>query len=439
MRTLSFVESVRAYLCGVADAFFRFFVVEFLSKGIKHGHLTLKMHGESLSFGELKASALSAKHPVVTLHVQNAAQFFVRVATAADIGLAEAYMAGDVDASGEELVELFRLLILNRDSAGLNAAQLTLSRVGGAFNRAMHVLRSNTIRGSSRNIAAHYDLSNDLFACFLGQSWTYSCAMFKEGDDLDTAQWRKLDTIIEKAVIDEGCHVLEVGCGWGEFAIRAAQKTGCRVTGITLSDEQLQLGRARAREAGVDGRVQLLKLDYRKLGSLGIKFDRMVSIEMIEAVGHEFLGQFFREVGSVLTAEAVSVIQVITTPEERYEEYRRCADFIQKYIFPGGMCPSFEAVVSASARAGLCVEHAENVGPQYATTLHAWRTLFERSVKEGVVDGAQFDERFTRMWRYYLSYCQAGFATRTLATMQIVLSRAGNSATLCGAPLARAV
>eukprot|EP00178_Gracilaria_changii_P008526 TRINITY_DN2583_c0_g1_i1.p1 TRINITY_DN2583_c0_g1~~TRINITY_DN2583_c0_g1_i1.p1 ORF type:complete len:531 (+),score=98.42 TRINITY_DN2583_c0_g1_i1:5514-7106(+) len=434
MTTSSLVQSVRAHFLNAADAFFRFFVLDFLSRGIAKGHLELQLPHQNITFGEPKVSALSANRPVVCIRVNKPSSFFFRIATAADIGLAEAYMAHDMHASAEQLLLLFKLLILNRDHANLSVTQLTISKLGAACNRAMHLLRSNTLSGSSRNIAAHYDLSNQLFACFLGESWTYSCAMFERSRDLDQAQWRKLDVLIDKARIDQSCHVLEVGCGWGEFAIRAAQRTGCRVTGITLSDEQLVLGRQRVRDAGVQQRVQLLRLDYRQLQSLGVKFDRMVSIEMMEAVGHEFLATFFREVSSVLTAEALAVVQVITTPEERYEQYRRSTDFIQKYIFPGGVCPSVEALISAAARSALCLEHAENIGPHYASTLREWRQRFERSVKDGRVRAAGFDERFERMWRYYLCYCEAGFDTRTLGDMQLVLSRASNVATLRSAP-----
>lgn len=437
MRNTCLLERAQAKLTALGDAFFRFFVTEFLARAITKGQLVLHLRDESLMFGQSATQAAADAHPVVHLRLANASSFFMRVATAADIGLAEAYMHGDLIATGDQLLHLLRLLILNRDQGALNDAHLLVATVGTTLNRCAHVLRSNTISGSQRNIAAHYDLSNELFACFLGRSWTYSCGVFahddKEDDDggaaaLDAAQWRKLDMVIDKARINDSCHVLEIGCGWGEFAIRAAQKTGCRVTGITLSEQQLQLGRERVRAAGLHARVQLIKLDYRQVASLGVKFERVVSIEMVEAVGHEFLGEFFAQVQAVLSEHGLVVLQVITTPERRYERYRRSVDFIQKYIFPGGVCPSFEALVRAWAPQGLAVHEVHDIGAHYARTLREWRRAMERAATEGTVQAAGFDQRFIRMWRYYLVYCEAGFDTRTLGTLQIVLRRAPTGA-----------
>lgn len=438
MRDTSLIERAQAQLTALGDAFFRFFVTEFLARAITKGQLVLHSGDESLMFGQTEAKAKANSYPVVHLRLNNASSFFFRVASAADIGLAEAYMERDIDGTGDEMLQLFELLILNRDQGALNDAQLAVSKLGTTLNRCAHLLRSNTISGSQRNIAAHYDLSNDMFACFLGRSWTYSCAVFGENDDLDAAQWRKLDLLIDKARITADCHVLEIGCGWGELAIRAARKTGCRVTGITLSEQQLRLGRERVKAAGLDGQVELLMLDYRRVGSLGVKFDRIVSIEMIEAVGHEFLEEYFRCVERALSEDGLVVLQVITTPEERYEQYRSSVDFIQKYIFPGGVCPSFEALVCAWSRSRLVVESVQNIGVHYATTLREWRRRMEESARTGMVEGAGFDDRFIRMWRYYLVYCEAGFGTRTLGTLQIALSRTCSSRSLPAAPRCRA-
>jgi cyclopropane-fatty-acyl-phospholipid synthase len=388
-------------------------------------------------YGESREAAVAAKHPCSTIYLVDADSFFSRVASSADIGFAEAYISGDFTVTNaDELVSIFRILILNRDNKGLSTRGLALSRVGAFINTALHSLNANSLAGSRRNIQAHYDLSNDLFATFLGTSWTYSCAYFNDGKaSLDSAQYAKLDKVIAKARLSPDCHVVEIGCGWGEFAIRAAMHTGCRVTGITLSEEQCHLARKRVSAAGVSHLVSIKVVDYRTLPSAGVKYDRVVSIEMLEAVGHEFLGDFFSTLDIILKPDGVVVLQVITTPELRYEEYRSSADFIQKHIFPGGVCPSLEAVISAAAKcSSFSLEHAENIGPHYATTLKEWRRRFLLSNELGDVEAAGFDQPFVRKWVYYFCYCEAGFASRTLGTMQLVFSRPGNVNLLGGAP-----
>lgn len=422
-------------LTNYANHLCRFVVHEFLARGITTGCLTFIHPDDTTHFGQTPAAAKAANHPVAEIQIRDPVSFYARVATAADIGFAEAFIAGDFLASAEQLLNVFKVLIENRDRGGLKSSRLTFAWVGRWLNGIMHVLNRNSVTGSRRNIAAHYDLSNELFGTFLGESWTYSCGMFDRGFDLDAAQWGKIDRIIEKARLDSQCHVLEIGCGWGEFAIRAAKKTGCRVTGITLSREQLTLGRKRVEAAGVGELVSLELVDYRVLAKRGEAYDRVVSIEMVEAVGHEFLGEYFGVIGKVLKRDGICVMQAITTPEERYDEYRRSADFIQKHIFPGGVCPSLQAMVNGMSGTGLMIEGVENIGVHYATTLREWRRRFERNVAEGIVQKMGLDERFVRKWVYYFCYCEVGFATRTLNTLQLVLSRSHNVATLGAAPV----
>lgn len=419
-------------------------VQAFLSNGIVHGSFVLlhpagsEGEAEEVCFGEPRKQAVANGRPAAEIQLVDADSFYARVASSADIGFAEAFIAGDfVVSDPDQLLSLFQVLILNRDSNQLNAGSLLFSRLGAWLNTALHSLNSNSLAGSRRNIQAHYDLSNDLFATFLGQSWTYSCALFgpEGGSCLDSAQNAKLDLIISKARITPDCHVLEIGCGWGEFAIRAAKQTGCRVTGITLSDEQLSLAKERVEATGVGHLVEFHLIDYRAVAELGKKYDRIVSIEMLEAVGHAFLGEFFSVLDSVLAPNGLAVIQVITTPEERYSEYRSSADFIQKHIFPGGLCPSMEAVICAASKDGnLTLEEAQNIGPHYATTLKEWRRRFLLSEKRGEVAVAGFDKFFVRKWLYYLIYCEAGFASRTLGTMQLVFTHSGNVPALGEAP-----
>lgn len=428
----------------VLNALYRAAVDEFLARGISRGALTLvRPNGDVVLFGESPAVAEANGRPVALVTLHDEAAFYARVACAADIGFAEAFVALNFSvASPQQLTNIFLILILNRDEKRLSASSLLLSRVGTRLNGLLHLMNRNSISGSARNIEAHYDLSNDLFATFLGKSWTYSCAYFDPrlpdtaAIDLDAAQCAKLDRIIDKACITADCHVLEIGCGWGELAIRAVQRTGCRVTGITLSREQLHLARERAAAAGVADRVSFEVVDYRRLPERGVLYDRVVSIEMLEAVGHEYLGGYFGVLERVLKREGLAVLQVITTPEERYEEYRTTTDFIQKHIFPGGICPSVEAVIAAASKCStLSLEQADNMGPHYATTLREWRRRFLDSVEAGRVASAGFDEFFVRKWVYYFCYCEAGFATRTLGVMQLVFSRPRNIATLGVSPV----
>ncbi len=412
-------------------------VHEFLVRGVRKGSLTLRLNeNEDWIFGETAVKARSADRPVAVVNVRNRRAFFARVCASADIGFAEAYMANDFEMEGHDaLVDVFRVFIVNRDEEKLSTSKLVLSWLGAKVNRMFHTFNANTLEGSKRNIAAHYDLSNELFATFLGSTWMYSCALFeRDGMNLDEAQQAKIDRILELAKLKPNQHVLEIGSGWGELAIVAAKKFGVRVTSVTLSDEQKSLAIERARIAGVSEMVQFVKADYRALPQG--KYDRIVSVEMLEAVGHEYLGAFFSALDSALTDDGLAVVQVITTPEERYEVYRSTTDFVQKYIFPGGLCPSFEALVSAAAESSnLSVETTTNIGVHYATTLREWRRRFVSAVKSGRVAELGFDEVFVRKWIYYLCYCEAGFATRTLGNMQIVFSRPRNVASLGTQPI----
>lgn len=409
---------------------FRLQIEEFLARGITLGSLTLTRDDEPPRiYGETPSVARDAGRPVALLHLVNANAFYARVASQADIGFAEAYMAGDFTiASYDDLVTVFHLLILNRDKSSLSTPASLASRIGAFINIALHTLNRNTLSGSRRNISAHYDLSNDLFATFLGKTWLYSCAFFHgENSTLDDAQIAKVDLILSKARISKGDHILDIGCGWGELAIRAASKYGCQVTGITLSKEQLSLASKRVQAAGVKDRINLELIDYRDLATRGVQYNRIISVEMIEAVGHEFLGLFFRSLDALLAPDGLIVIQAITTPDSRYETYRKSSDFVQRHIFPGGICPSLNAMTNAiTYNSDLVVEHLENIGPHYATTLAEWRRLFVQSVKSGDVERAGFDDVFIRKWIYYFCYCESGFSTRTLSVLQMVLSRSGN-------------
>ncbi|XVF28546.1 hypothetical protein REPUB_Repub15cG0039000 [Reevesia pubescens] len=347
----------------------------------------------------------------------------------ADLGLADAYINGDfsfVDKNDGLLNLVMQTFIANRDFISSNSKLTGLTSAKHFFK---HVLRQNTLTQARRNISRHYDLSNDLFALFLDETMTYSCAVFKtEDEDLKDAQHRKISLLIEKARIDSKHEILEIGYGWGSLAIEVVKRTGCKYTGITLSEEQLKFAETRVKEAGLQGNIRFQLCDYRQLPNT-YEYDRIISCEMIEAVGHEYMEEFFGCSESVLAEDGLLVLQFISIPEERYDEYRRSSDFIKEYIFRGGCLPSLTRITSAmSAASRLCVEHVENIGLHYYQTLRYWRKNFLE--KQSKILALGFDEKFMRTWEYYFDYSAAGFKSRTLGNYQVVFSRSGNFAAL---------
>lgn len=345
--------------------------------------------------------------------------FFTRVAAEGDIGFGDAYMEGLWDSP--DVAAVLRLLIDN--APHLQDRRLAPTLLHALFSRLAHLAHDNSLSGSKSNIRAHYDLSNAFFQTFLDPSMMYSCGLYRSpSESLEQAQLNKLDAVIEKARLGPSDHVLEIGCGWGHFAIRAAQTRGCRVTGLTLSQEQYALARERVKAAGLEHRIEILLQDYRTLAG---SFDRIVSIEMLEAVGHRHLPAFFRCCDALLKPDGLAVIQVITIPDQRYEVYRKDCDWIRKHIFPGGHLPSLTALCAAMTRASsFIVEDLDNIGVHYARTLADWKRRFTGHPE----NRAALDSRavFHRKWLYYLCYCQAAFESRTLETLQLVLTRPGN-------------
>lgn len=344
--------------------------------------------------------------------------FFKRLVTGASVGVGESYMSGEW--TSDDLVSVFRILIANRKSLRRLTPAAVLNIAG---DYAFHALRANRLGQSKKNISAHYDLSNDLYELFLDETMTYSAAVFEHPNmTLAEAQIAKYRRLAEQIHIDESCHVLEIGCGWGGFAIFAASTYGCRVTGITLSEEQAAMARERITEAGLDDLVEIRLIDYREVKG---QYDRIVSIEMLEAVGHQFLDTYFEQVDRLLGPDGLAAIQVITIPEQRYENYRRRPDFIQRYIFPGGHLPSLEAMTgSMGDNTELFVESVDNIGIDYAETLRRWRLAFLENVDE--VRDLGFDDRFVLMWEFYFAYCEAAFLARYINDLQLVLTRPMN-------------
>jgi len=376
---------------------------------IETGSLTFYLpDGSTRHFGD-KNSPL---HAQMTIHDY---RFFKDAVLGGDVGLGEAYMKGFWDT--DDIPALFSVLIKNRQA--LANGNMTTAWLLRQKDRLMHALRANTLIGSRRNIGEHYDLSNDFFQTFLDPTMLYSCGLYRESDTCEDAQRRKLQSIIDKARIESTDHVLEVGCGWGGFAMEAVKQTGCRVTGITVSEEQYQLAQERVLKAGLQDKITILFKDYRHVAGL---FDKIVSIEMLEAVGHKYLGTFFTACDKLLKPAGRLVIQVITIPDQSYENYRRNTDWIQKYIFPGGHLPSVTALSQVVTRnTSLLMEQLEDIGTNYARTLKDWRESFTRNLSK--INSLGFDEIFQRKWIYYLAMCEAGFRERAIGDIQVVFRK----------------
>lgn len=336
------------------------------------------------------------------------------------VGLAEGYMLGMWDSP--DLTAFLEFAAANVDAAAERGRQITAPL--NPLHRAAHALRTNTPRGSKRNVVRHYDLGNDFYSLWLDPELTYSCALF-DGEACDAsdaalaeAQHRKWDRLLDLIDVRAGERLLEIGCGWGGFAVHAARTRGARVTGITISDEQLAFARERAGREGVAELVEFRHQDYRDVAG---RFDAVASIEMFEAVGERYWPTFFGKLRDVLRDGGRAALQTITIADERFAHYRANPDFIQRYVFPGGMLPSPAAFRRVAGAAGLRVCEPFFFGADYAQTLHAWERRFTDVV--GRVRALGFDERFERMWRFYLAYCQAGFRLGSIDVMQVALER----------------
>lgn len=343
-------------------------------------------------------------------------RFYQRVAVEGSLGAAESYIQGDWDSP--DLCGLLQLL--SRNSAVLSNVDGLTAKLLKPLRTIFNWRRRNTKRGSRKNIAAHYDLSNDFFSLMLDDSMTYSSGVFNQSNmSLADAQTEKYDRVCRKLQLTAKDRVLEIGTGWGGFALHAARNYGCHVTTTTISDEQHRWAQIKFQQSGLGDRLALLRQDYRDLRG---QFDKLVSIEMIEAVGERFLRGYFDQCCRLLKPNGAMCLQAITIPDHRYDSYRKSVDFIQKYIFPGGFLPSFRAISEALAsHTDFRITHSEDFGPHYATTLEHWRENFWSAI--ALVEQLGFDQRFIRTWDYYLNYCQAGFAERLIGVSQIVFTR----------------
>lgn len=396
---------------GAFDRLLRDRVVSQLAT-LRSGAVALQDPWDSVTLGED-----TGRTPPPALRVHDA-RFYRAVAIGGSVGAAEAYMDGAWQC--DDLVGLVRLLVRNRDL--LDDVERGPARIAGWVLRAAHALRRNTASGARRNIAAHYDLGNTFFRLFLSEDLMYSSALFERDDDtLETASTRKLEAICRKLQLREGDRVLEIGTGWGGFALHAAREHGCHVTTTTLSREQYELACQRVTDAGLHERVTVLQRDFRELDGT---YDKLVSIEMVEAIGPENLRRYFKCIGERLSANGLALIQAITIEDHRYVKAVRSVDFIKRHVFPGSFIPSIAAMLSAkTAASDLALLHLEDMGLSYARTLQAWRERFLDRLPQ--VRALGFDERFVRMWEFYLAYCEGGFRERSIGVAQMLFARPG--------------
>jgi cyclopropane-fatty-acyl-phospholipid synthase len=355
---------------------------------------------------------------MATLRIHDGS-FYRLVANNGSVGAGEAYMEGLW--SCDDLVALVRLLVRNRDL--LDGMESGLARLGGFAMKALHALKRNTRLGSRKNISAHYDLGNEFFKLFLDENMMYSSAIFADpSEGLETASQRKLDRICEKLDLKPSDHLLEIGTGWGGMALHAAHLYGCRVTTTTISAEQHALASERVAQAGLTDRITVLQSDYRDLQG---SYDKLVSIEMIEAIGHQYLDTYFAKCASLLKPDGLALIQAITIEDHRYQQALESVDFIKRHVFPGSFIPCVTAMVESAARAGkLRLLNLEDFGGSYAATLNHWRQRFHARVDR--VRALGYDDRFVRMWEFYLCYCEGGFLERSISDVHLLLARPGN-------------
>jgi cyclopropane-fatty-acyl-phospholipid synthase len=379
---------------------------------LRGGRIRLEDACGSVELGE------PGPQPEVRLWVTSPA-FYQAVAAGGSVGAGEAYMAGHW--SCDDLVGLVRTLVRNRDV--LDGMESGWARVGARALRGWHWLRRNTEAGSRRNIAAHYDLGNDFFSLFLSADQMYSSAYWQgDQDTLETASRRKLELVCRKLSLSPKDHLIEIGTGWGALAVYAAAHFGCRVTTATISREQYRAARERVAQAGVSDRVTVLFEDYRNLTG---SYDKLVSIEMIEAVGAQYLDTYFAKIGRLLKPGGLALLQAITIEDHRYRQALRAVDFIKRHVFPGSFIPSVEAMLAAKTRSSdLTLVALEDFGISYARTLAVWRQRFRSRLAR--VRALGFDKRFVRLWDFYLAYCEGGFRERSIGVAHLLFAKPGH-------------
>lgn len=378
---------------------------------LQHGELILNDGVEQHIFGRMDDRLPRAI--TITVHDRD---FYSSILVNGGLGAGEAYIDGNWTC--EDLTGVVELFICNRDY--LEGSGFCMRWFTKPLQLLQRIMQRNTLKGSRRNIAAHYDLGNELFELFLDKTMMYSCGIFHHDKaTLQEASEAKLDRICQKLQLKPTDQVLEIGTGWGGFALYAATRYGCHVTTTTISKEQHEYARQRIHKAGLDDQVTLLFDDYRDLEG---RYDKLVSIEMIEAVGHRYFDTYFQKCAGLLKQDGMMLLQSITIADQRYALAKKSIDYIQRFIFPGGCLPSVAALSEAIARkTDMRIFHMEDIGPHYATTLRLWRERFFANIEK--IKQLGYTESFIRMWQYYLCYCEGGFRQQSIGTVQLLLTK----------------
>lgn len=382
-------------------------------EGLEAGQVIIAEGDEQTTFGRR-----TADFPDAALLRVHGSRFYSDIAFGGSVGAGESYINGNW--STDDLTGLLRILLRNR--AVLEKMDAGFAIISRPLKKLVHALNRNTRKGSRKNIAAHYDLGNDFYQLWLDPTMMYSGAYFDTPDtSLDVAAVAKLDRICRKLDLSAGDSVIEIGTGWGGFAIHAAANYGCHVTTTTISRQQHDYAKQAIADAGLDDRITLLFKDYRDLEG---RFDKLVSIEMIEAVGHEYHDTFFRKCCDLLKPDGQMLLQAITIADQRYERYKKGVDFIKRYIFPGGCLTSVTDMTRVlTENTDMRAVHLEDIGPHYATTLRHWHERFFARLDE--VRKLGYSEAFVRMWQFYLAYCESAFAERATGLVQMLVMRPG--------------
>lgn len=384
---------------------------------LEHGTIKIVEDNHTMQFGnDTRGSSLDQID--VTLFVKDS-QFYGEVVFGGSIGAGEAYMQGYFEC--DNLTNLIRLMVRNQSL--LDDIESSFAKITAPIQAWLHRVNKNTQTGSRRNISAHYDLGNDFFKLMLDPTMMYSSAIFETSkQSLEEASIAKLKSICKKLDLKPTDHVLEIGTGWGGFAIYAAQRYGCKITTTTISQAQYQLARERIKDAGLESQIEVLLTDYRDLTG---EYDKLVSIEMIEAVGHQFYDTYFGACGRLLKPNGMMLLQAITITDQRYASAIKSVDFIQRYIFPGSCIPSVTAMLNSITKSSdMRLFDLEDIGPHYATTLARWRENFFEKIAE--VRQLGYPETFIRMWDFYLCYCEGGFEERALGDVHMLLVKPEN-------------
>ena len=381
-------------------------------KNLKTGHISVNDGDETFSFGD----SSSGESVSVDIHSQ---EFYVMTGSGGALGIAEAYVAGYW--SSDDVVKLFQIILRNRDI--LLSLEKGFAKLVKPINKMIHRGRQNTLKGSKENILAHYDLSNDFYKLWLDPSMTYSCAFFNNDSvTLEEASIEKLDRICRKLDLSEDDSVLEIGTGWGSFSIHAAKNYGCKITTTTISDAQFDYARSRIKDEGLESKITLINKDYRDLDG---KYDKIVSIEMIEAVGYEYIPDYFSKLSSLLNNNGLVALQGITYNDQNFEVYKDSVDFIKKYIFPGSCLISIAQIIDVIKKdTDLAMVDMEDITKHYAVTLNRWRKNFMDVIPK--VKEMGYSQAFINMWEFYFLYCEAGFSERNIGDVQMIFAKSGS-------------